>query len=272
MRILIMKKLEVNDFPNWRDYYRAYQFQLAKRFYLPLLEDWGFSIANKRILDVGCGDGGFTAALAAGGARCVGVEIKAFDWEPFPGVEYKVQDITAKNNVAVLGNDYDLIVLRDVIEHIPQEDKLKFLSTTQKFACNRGKLIVTFPPYYSPYGLHQQALLSSMLKRVPYLSWLPNYLLIPLLKIFKESGQSIKNIMANKDCKMSLFRFEQLIRKLKLKTIQKRFYTIRPSHEIRYGWKTRLSPVGLVPGLNEIFVLGCAYLLEWPDKGKSKIE
>lgn len=258
-----MSKLELKDFADWGEYYWTYQYELAKRYYIPLLDKWGFSIRGKRILDVGCGNGGFIAAMADAGAICTGVEIKPFQWPAYSGVTYRVQDIAAPDARESLGCNFDLVVLRDVIEHIQVSQKKRFLTAIRGLTQPNGRLFVTFPPYYSPFGLHQQALLTSPLKKCPYLGWLPNFALIPLLKIVGEAATNIDNILEIKASKMPLFRFRQLIQELSLHPLQRCFYTVRPSHEIRYGWKIRKSSISGVPLLNEILTLGCAWLLQW---------
>lgn len=162
--------LKPESFPNWKEYYWTYQYKLAELHYIPLFSQWGVSLKDKKILDVGCGDGGFTAALADAGADCTGVEVRDFGWQDHSGnLRFVQQDILAKNAQAVLGDDYDVILLRDVIEHIPLNIKTEFMQVLRKFTSTKGIILMTFPPFYSPFGLHQQTLLKSFLKKMPYL-------------------------------------------------------------------------------------------------------
>ena len=64
----------------WKKYYFNYQKTLAEKYYIPLLKSLNKPIANKKALDVGCGDGGFITAFANEGAIATGVEIKDFNW------------------------------------------------------------------------------------------------------------------------------------------------------------------------------------------------
>ena len=157
--------IKLEDFPNWREYYWAYQNTLAKEYYIPLLSKWEFPINGKKILDIGCGNGGFTAAFGDAGAAVTGVEIKSFNWKDIPNVQYVIQDITADNAIDTLGSDFDLIILRDVIEHIPLNEKLTFLKSALNFASTDAKLLATFPPFYSPFGIHQQTFLKTFSTR-----------------------------------------------------------------------------------------------------------
>ena len=77
-------------------------------------------------MDIGCRNGGFTAGLADEGAICTGIEINKFDWNIHnSNLRYIIQDITERDAVEKIGRDYDLIILRDVIEHIPLDQKQK---------------------------------------------------------------------------------------------------------------------------------------------------
>ena len=56
---------------------------------------------------------------------------------------------------------------------------------------NDSRLLITFPPYYSPFGLHQQSILKMPLKVAPFLGWLPKFLIKILLKILEQRNFSI---------------------------------------------------------------------------------
>ncbi len=258
-----MQQLQVKDFPNWTEYYWTYQYVLAKDYYLPLFAGQNIFMTGKRILDVGCGHGGFTAALADAGAQCVGVEIKPFDWKPHANVTFMAIDITQANIEQKIGKNFDMVILRDVIEHIPIEQKRPFLQAIKRLTKPGGLLLTTFPPFYSPFGLHQQTLLTSRLKRIPFLSWLPKTALRALCRLFGEEEKNIALVFEIADCRMPIYRFKRLTKELNLVPRLQVFHLVRPSHEIRYGMKTRLSPFAPIPLLNEVLVSGCAYLLAW---------
>jgi len=254
--------IKLEDFSNWREYYWAYQNTLAKEYYIPLLGEWDFQINGIKVLDIGCGNGGFTEAFGEAGASITGVEIKSFNWKGHPNVQYLVQDITADNAVEKLGVDFELIILRDVIEHIPLNEKLNFFKSALKFGSPDAKFLVTFPPFYSPFGIHQQTFLKTFLRKIPYLSWKPLWALKPLLKIIGENEEAISNIQEIHKCRMTLRRFELLVNKLNLGVVQEKSFLIRPSHEIRYGWKTREFKGQLFTGFRELVTLGVVYLLK----------
>ena len=80
--------IQLENYSNWKEYYWTYQNILAKEYYIPLLEKWGIPLHQKNILDIGCGNGGFTAAFADVGSFATGVEIKQFQWVEHSNVKY----------------------------------------------------------------------------------------------------------------------------------------------------------------------------------------
>ncbi|MBT3824874.1 MAG: hypothetical protein HOF96_07830, partial [Candidatus Marinimicrobia bacterium] len=124
--------------------------------------------------------------------------------------------------------------------------------------------LMTFPPFYSPFGLHQQTFLKSFLKKLPYLGWIPGPILDVLLKIVGESDKARTDVKEIRECRMTLRRFRKMAKKLNYLIENEKYYLIRPSHELRYGWKLRESRLATVPILREIFILGSVFKLSMP--------
>jgi len=258
--------LEQKQFQTWKDYYFQYQFQLAQQYYIPLLQTWGLDIQDTSVLDIGCGNGGFSSAFVAAGGRCTGVEIRTVPWDMVGGnPRFLVQDITATDAPEVLNAPFDIIILRDVIEHITIPLKSHFLRAIHRLIHSRSRILVTFPPFYSPFGLHQQTLLKSKLRKVPFLGWIPGFILNPVLAISGEKLPDIQEVRSIRQCRMTIGAFKKLIQSTGYTILKEKYFHIRPSHEIRYGWKTRESAFGNFPLLREIVNLGTVYLLEKSD-------
>ena len=253
--------IKQSDFSDWQSYYWTYQYILAEQYYLPRLKLWGVEIEKRKILDIGCGDGGFTSAFGKAGGFCTGVEIREFNWKPSDNVNYIVQDIYKDTSIEKIGDDYDLILLRDVIEHIPISQKKQFLQSIINFGNQKTNILITFPPFYSPFGLHQQTLLKSSLRKLPYLSLLSDTFLSPLLNLFKEDKKTINNILEIRKSRMTIHAFNQLINEIGLTISKEEYFLIRPSHEIRYGWKMKKFNKKPLKGLRELITLGTCYLL-----------
>jgi SAM-dependent methyltransferase len=265
---MVLTHLKPESYATWKEYYWSYQNKLAELHYIPLFQKWGISMAGKKVLDVGCGDGGFTAGIAEAGAICTGVEIRDFGWErTHPNLRFVQQDIFADNAQLVLGDDYDIIILRDVIEHISLENKSQFMAALRKFTSNKGIILMTFPPFYSPFGLHQQTFLKSILKKVPYLGWIPGSILDMLLSMLGESDKARADVKEIRECRMTLRRFKKMVGQLDYNIDEEKYYLVRPSHELRYGWKLRESRLGGIPLIREVFILGSVFKLSIAQDG-----
>ena len=118
-----------------------------------------------------------------------------------------------------------------------------------------------FPPYFSPFGLHQQVLMQSFLRKIPYLSLLSeNILNLMVTKLEKDNvWNKIDEIIQSGT---TIYNFKRIVKKVNLKIHRERYFSIRPSHEIRYGIKTFRSPFGKIPLIREISVLGTCYILK----------
>lgn len=262
---MAMIHLKPESYPTWKEYYWTYQNKLAELYYIPLFAEWGISLEGKKVLDVGCGDGGFTAAFADAGAICTGVEVRDFGWEhTHANLRFIQQDILSDEAQSVLGHDYDIIILRDVIEHISLTSKHQFMATLKQFTSSDGIILITFPPFYSPFGLHQQTFLKSFLKKLPYLGWIPGLILDALLKIVGESDKARADVKEIRECRMTLRGFKRMVKKLNYPIENEKYYLIRPSHELRYGWKLRESRLARIPLLREMFILGSVFKLSMP--------
>ena len=245
----------------WKEYYFNYQLILANNFYIPLLQRLDININGKKTLDVGCGDGGFITAFSNSGAMSTGIEVKDFKWDEDSKVNFIVADIIT--NPDILQNKlFDIIILRDVIEHINKDKKDTFITIVSNLLNENGIILITFPPFLSPFGLHQQVFCKSILRYIPFLSLLPWQLLKVLFYIFRENTQSINEMYEVKQSSMKINKFLKIIKKLQLKVTYEEFYFIRPSHELRYGFKVIRTFLGKVPIIRELFVTGTVFILK----------
>ncbi|MEA3409009.1 MAG: class I SAM-dependent methyltransferase, partial [Candidatus Eisenbacteria bacterium] len=212
------RRIQRAEFDTWADYYAHYQRELARRHLIPFLEQSGVSIDGAAILDVGCGDGGATREFARSAGRCVGLDIGDFPWTGDGEVEFRKADILDESVAASLRGQFDIVLLRDVIEHIP--DKEKMVRHLKGALRGSGLLLVTFPPYYSAFGGHQQVeLTGSRLRYLPYMHAHPR----------------LRHIARTR---MTVGAFERLARRTGLVIRARRLFALRPSFELRYGLPT----------------------------------
>ncbi|HMV26378.1 MAG TPA: class I SAM-dependent methyltransferase [bacterium] len=247
-----------SDFANWQEYYFTYQNILAKQYLIPMLEQWGVSIDGKKILEIGCGSGGVIEAFAERASKAVGVELNPFDYTKLntPKVQYVTADIYDPSHRERYADKYDIILFRDVIEHLPKKKEAFEICDT--LLSENGVIFITFPPYHGPYGAHQQVFSKTFLGRLPYTHLLPNSLYIKYVKAVEKGNdaalQVAHELIASQTTIGSL---KKSIRASAFKIDRYDYYLVRPSYEIRYGKKPRkINLMKYLPFIREFFVLG----------------
>ena len=155
---------------------------------------------------------------------------------------------------------YDLIVLKDVIEHIPEQEKL--LAKLRDFLKPNGHIFFGFPPWQMPFGGHQQVAGNKFLSKLPYYHLLPRSLFMGLLNIFGETKESKLALLEIKDTGISIERFEKISKMNNFSIRLRKFYLINPIYSYKFGLKPReqFSFLSKIPYFRN-FVTSCMYYL-----------
>jgi len=256
---------------DWDERYRRYQITLAERFLLPTLARWGVPVDGKRVLEVGSGDGGCAAAFARAGARVSAFDVDArlvdiaaaLDRRENAGVRLYVGDVGDAAAPFWEDGPFDVVLMRDVVEHIA--DLALALANVRARLAPGGAVFVVFPPYYSPYGAHQQILPRRTFAGVPY-NKLPYLHLLPdalFARIAAGEAPSQREVMRLRGIRLTLAGFERRAGEAGLRVRRKQLYLSRPSFALRYGLPVvRAGILGSVPGLRELVVTAGYFLLE----------
>lgn len=274
---LARRPLRVADFRDWTEYYWSYQYELARTYLVPCLRAWGVWSEGVRVLDVGCGDGGASAALAQSGAS-----VHGFDLDPrrvegamhtarerHIALDLGVADITDAATLARFGGPYDLVLFRDVLEHIPDVDAA--LANSRARLADGGAIVVIYPPYWSAFGGHQQILhpprkLGVRWAKLPFVHWLG----LPTWRALARSAQGDDaqwpEIETIRRAQLTVGGLAARARTHGLEVAQARRYLLRPTFHLRYGTPVvGAGPLGHLPGLRELVVMGSWELLRVKD-------
>ncbi len=250
-----------------RQYFEE-QARTTARYVIPFIETQLAVGAGLRVLEVGCGEGGNLLPFVSIGCECTGIDLngrqiaraKEFYADTPRGgqVVFYHQDIyTADANL--LGQ-FDLIMLRDVIEHIV--DQQRFMAFIHKFLRPDGRLFLGFPPWYMPFGGHQQICENRWLSKLPWFHLLP----MPLYKVvLRLGGENEATLQELEDIKQTGISIERLRRESEQAgwTIEKEtLYLINPNYETKFGLSPKELPaaLGILPGIRNFYTT-CAYLL-----------
>jgi 2-polyprenyl-3-methyl-5-hydroxy-6-metoxy-1,4-benzoquinol methylase len=116
-------------------------FELRRRFLLSAVRP------TDRALDLGCGDGTFTAEIAAAGADVLGVDIAeaaiARARARHPDQQFKV--VPTDGPQPLDDNSFDLVWCSEVIEHVA--DTARWLSEVRRVMAPHGRLLLTTPSH-----------------------------------------------------------------------------------------------------------------------------
>lgn len=123
--------------------FQAYQGRLV----LDYLEKRRVNIQNARVLDLGCGRGGYSHAMTSAGARIVSVDFKR------PDTTLPTLVIGDALQLPCASNSFPLIFCASLIEHVP--DPAQLLAEIKRVLTPDGFAYLSFPPFYTPVGGHQ---------------------------------------------------------------------------------------------------------------------
>lgn len=250
-----------------RKRYFDIQIVNAEKYVLPFIEESTPIKAGFRVLEIGCGEGGVLKAFVNKGCIGVGVEFdktrldNAAIWlkeDIEAGKLYFIdKDIYNVDPGKELGGLFDIIVLKDVIEHI--HDQLKLIAWMKTFLNPGGVIFFGFPPWQMPFGGHQQLCRNKWLSKLPYYHLLPRSIYGALLRRFKENADELLEI---KDTRISIEKFERIAKQTGYDIVGRKHYFINPIYEWKFGWKAKKQSgiISAIPYLRN-FLTTCVYYL-----------
>jgi SAM-dependent methyltransferase len=251
----------VKEFPKRRIKFYEEQYWYAKEFlseHLPIKE-----YKSINVLEVGSAEGGAIKYFFEQGANCWGVEISkgrndfAIEYVNEKEIQFLEGDICDDAFIKEFPQ-MDLILIRDVIEHIP--DKLSALRNLNKLLKKDGIIFLSYPPKYSPYAGHQQNV-KKRIGSLPFIHLLPKGMYRFFLSSADLTNEKINEFMQTRRDMIAISKIESLFKRAKLIIKQKDFYFIRPCFEKRFGWKPKKIVFNNIPMLKEVFTLGALYKL-----------
>jgi SAM-dependent methyltransferase len=239
----------------------------TEKHVIPYLSEFVTINKETMVLEIGCGEAGNLKPFLDLGCKATGIDIAC------RRVELARQFFETHNNrenLELICEDiykvnptkkYDIIIMRDVIEHIPNQEQ--FMAFVKQFLKPDGKFFLGFPPWQNPFGGHQQICKSKMASKIPYYHLFPKSIYTFILKAFGENKGTINGLLEIKDTGISIERFEKILRTEKYKILKKTYYFINPNYETKFGLKPRkqLGLVAAIPWLRNFFTTAMYYVI-----------
>ncbi len=236
------------------------QKEHTRNYLIPYFEKHIPDFKNKKVLEIGCAEGGFIEELLNIGIETIGLELlqSRIDIATGKNPDLKIYcaDITDNKTLAKINSMFDVIVMRDTIEHI--SNRISAFENISGLLKPGGYFYVTFPARFSGFAGHQQNC-KSFIKFVPYLHYMPSFILKPLGKILGEQPKQIDEILHNYKIGLSVRSFEKYYKRFNFFPVVKDLFFSRPIFKIRY--KLQIIRFPNIPVLREFLGFGCEYLL-----------
>lgn len=212
--------------------YLEYQIQIGQ-FYL---QHFVTPFAHgKRVLDIGCGEGGVLTAFERAGYECTGIEysLDRFKYAREKGSS-SIRFIHGDIEQLVLPEQFDVILMLDVIEHLNR--KAAALQNIKQMLSPQGIAVISFPPFRSAFGGHQQVM-RSFLKYLPFIHLTPAAAYRWLLE--KIERQNVEAHWRNYQAGIRIKEFEALLQQVGFRIVMRKNYMVRPRQALRFGAKIR---------------------------------
>ena len=251
-----------------RDWYFQMQKMVCEENIIPFIEKVYPLKNDAKILEIGCGTSGVLSAFLDRGYEGFGVDL---DTASLDYAREKLSDLIESKQLILIQNDiysvdfeaeyqvkFDVIILKDVIEHIHDHEKL--LRKMQSFLAPSGVVFLGFPPWQMPFGGHQQICRNKFLSRLPYFHLLPKPIYKSILKAF---GEGWEHLCELKDTNISIEQMEKLAKKTEYNIINREFYFINPIYKHKFSLKERKQAnfINSIPYIRNFLTTSAFYLI-----------
>jgi SAM-dependent methyltransferase len=244
------------------------QVDNSKSYVLPFIEKTHDIGPGTAVFEVGTAEGGVLLPFMERGCTCLGVDLaperidlaKGFLADELAAgkVELLCQNIYDADFLTRFSGKFDIIILKDVIEHVPEQEK--FVPYLKNFLKPGGQIFFGFPPWYMPFGGHQQVCRKKWVSVLPWYHILPRPLYKGILKMAGEHENIINELMEIVDTQITIERFEKIVKQSGLKVMRKQHYLINPIYKYKFGLQPR-KQFGLLSAIPFFrnFVTTCVY-------------
>jgi len=228
-----------------RQLYFEEQALTTQKYVIPYINEVYKITPSTKVLEIGCGEGGNLKPFIDIGCNAVGIDLNENQIE---NAKKFIANHPNAKNIKFIAKDiykvesdenfkFDLIIMRDSIEHIPNQQI--FLDFLKKFMQPHTRIFFAFPPWRMPFGGHQQICKNKLLSKLPYFHILPQFLYKNILKLFGEEPQTIIDLLDIKHTRISIQRFFKILKQNNFQIEKKTLYLINPNYQTKFNLKPR---------------------------------
>ena len=219
------------------------QIENAQDYLIPFIEQDLPLKDGMRVMEIGCGEGGVLKPFIDRGTNVVGVDLNVsrvrnanenFAEDVATGkAEFIVKNVLDEDFLEKYRGEFQLIMLKDTIEHIPDQEN--FIPYLKNFLAPEGRIFFGFPPWRMPFGGHQQICKSKFLGFLPWFHLLPGSLYRGVLRMFGENDKMVADLQEIKDTGISLNRFEKIIKESDFEIRERTHFLFNPIYKFKFG-------------------------------------
>ncbi len=242
----------------------------TEKYVIPFIQALKDVNEETSVLEIGCGEGGnLMPFLNAGCKKIVGVDMSQ---QKIENANLFFETTNNSQNIKFICNDiynltvedigkFDIIMMRDVLEHIHNQEK--FMGFVKRFLKPDSKFFLGFPPWHNPFGGHQQICKSKFLSKLPYFHILPRSVYRFIMKVFGESEATINNLLEVKETGITVERFEKIVKRQHYIIDKRILYFINPNYEIKFGLKPKVvwKFISSIPFVRNFFITTNYYVI-----------
>lgn len=247
------------------------QYRLAQHTLIPWLENLGVLPEHAAVCEIGCAEGGVLAAFADRGASyALGTDIQepllrivsTPVWNELGyAITFTQHDVIYDEIPHEWQHRFDVVLLRDVIEHL--DDAGIALANIARIMKPGGIVLVTFPPYTSPFGGHQQ-LLGTKSGALPFVHLLPWSIFGAMVR--KGDPVNQEEVERLHTIRCSAQKVKQAATRAGLAVLDQRYFGLRPVFRWKYERPIpsfELGALASLPGMKSI-AMEAAFVLQVP--------
>ncbi len=250
--------LRKHEIPHYNSYFWEYQYKLGREFLVPYLESKGIRTKGVRVCEIGSAEGGILFAFYEKGENyCIGTDIEEIRLQGGRkiaqifgySIDFVRHNILADNIPTEWSGAFDIVVLRDVIEHL--DYPALALQNIHKMLKEGGVLFITFPPYFSPFGGHQH-LLHNFWGNFPYIHLLPEGIFSKLIASGRQADRV--EVARLKKNTFTVEKFFDAVNSCNFEIVEERYFLIRPVYKFKFGLPTIEIPKPFINEFTKNFI------------------